>query len=301
MRATLACATAFIAAFWIAGLTGGVTHARVGCITGYNPTALNIPASGATSASPASFSVLTATPTCRWDLDAGLLPIWLNLPTNFGGNGPGTVSFIGVLPNTALTPRSITLSYDGMPIVITQAGLACVVTMSPSPVLMPANGGTGSFTVNASGTSCSYTVQFPNDSFTLVSGGSGNTFPATVTFTLGPNTSSDVLNHSVLVSTTGTFGPGTQGVRVTQSGPPVTTDASNLGIGFAVHRSASAPTHVTGSEPVRITNAIDPTATWTASTTEPWLVVTPSTGVSPGTIEISIEPVAAGALARDNY
>jgi hypothetical protein len=81
---------------------------------------------------------------------------------------------------------------------------------------------------------------------------------------------------------------------------PVTSDAPAGGLVFTVHRGAGSP-HVTAPEPIRLTNAQNPTAAWTATTTEPWLDVSPESGTSPSVVSISIDAAQAANLSVGNY
>jgi len=287
---------ASVAAVCLASFTSVIVHGRQDCVTGFSPPALDIPASG----TPNSFNVLTATPTCAWQYDSPSIPTWLFFPSTFAGNGPATVSFPGVMPNHTGPARSTIQSFGGQPIAITQAANPCPLTLSATtPAVLPANGGNGSFTVDTTAQGCSYAAQ-PGQGVTLLSGQSGNTFPATVTFSVGPNTSSAAITRSIQVSSLGTF-HFSPGVGVQQNGPPVATDAPPNGYVFAVHRGGAAGTHTTSAEPLTITNSENPTASWTATTNEPWLVVSPASGVSPGTAFVSIDPAAAAVLTNGRY
>ncbi len=190
---------------------------------------------------------------------------------------------------------------------MTQPGNPCPLTVSPvAPTTVPAVGGSGSFTVSTTGSSCSY-ASLPSAGVLVTSVASGSMFPATVTFSVPPNTTQQPLNRAVYVSSIGTFRSASRlavelpGVVLVQNGPPVATDAPAHGHVFAVHRPGTGPQHVTASEPLRITNTEDATAAWTATTSEPWLVVSPPSGTSPATATISIDPAAAAVLPRGTY
>ena len=120
-------------------------------------------------------------------------------------------------------------------------------------------------------------------------------------FSVAPNTSTAAATRSVLVSSSPTQTTFGGGPSIQQNGPPVATDAPFTGYIFAVHRPASGPIHVSAPEPLRITNVEDPGATWTATTLEPWLDVTPGTGTSPSTAVISVDPAAAAVLTPNTY
>jgi hypothetical protein len=175
----------------------------------------------------------------------------------------------------------------------------CPVTLSPPSAAIPANGGQATFTVNATGQNCSYLL-FPEPGVTVVDAGSGNVFPASFTVSLGPNTTAGQLTRSVEVSSAGVSSPASPRVLLQQNGPPVTTDTPPGGLVFAVHRGAGLP-HITEPEPVRITNAENPTATWTATTSEPWLVLSETSGTSPSVATLSIDPAQAGVLSPNTY
>ena len=83
---------------------------------------------------------------------------------------------------------------------------------------------------------------------------------------------------------------------ITQNGAPVTTDAPAPGFAFAVHRPSTGPTHISAPESIRITNAESPTASWTSTLSEPWMVLTPGSGGGPGTAVLSINPTGATLL-----
>lgn len=286
-----------------------VAFGRQGCVTGFTPATLTIPAAGSTVTNPASFTVLTSSSACVWmyegtQLPGGALtfgfPTWLGFPSQLGGTGAMTVSFGYVMPNHGAAPRNLTLYFGGQALAVTQAANPCPLTLSAaSPTTMPANGGIGSFIVSTSGASCSYAT-LPSDGVTIVSGGSGSTFPATVTFSVEPNMTQYPTTRAVYVSSFGTvtFAPG---VEIAQNGPPVATDAPASGFVFAVHRSSSGSPHVSSPEPLRITNAENSTASWTATTTEPWLAVSPASGTSPATARVSLDPAAVAVLTNGTY
>jgi len=309
MRALRAPALAALAALSVVWLRTDTAFGRQGCVTGFTPATLSIPASGATVTAPATFSVQTSSSTCTWNWERTQLsdgtfingfPTWLNFPSPFGATGPASVSFSNVLPNHAGPARNLTLFFGGQPLPVTQAANPCPLTLSaPTPASMPANGGTGSFLVNTSGSPCSYRT-LAGAGVTILSGATGTMFPATVTFSVDANTSQQPVNRFVFVSSFETvfFAPG---VAIAQNGPPVATDAPPQGFVFAVHRPSSGAQHVSAPEPLRITNGENPTAAWTATTSEPWLVVSPASGTSPATATISLDPAAVAVLTRGTY
>jgi len=287
MRHRVACWTfAAAIALAMAGFVSDVARAAQGCVTGYDPSPVSVPGSGGM----VTFNVLTSSPTCHWEASGSTPPpVWLLPLANQSGDGPRTIQFFAP-SNPNPTPRSGVVTYDGRPLTFNQAGGPCQFTFS-TPAPQSVNGGIGTFTVNPIGSSCTYTAQSASSSLTIVSGASGSTFPATVTFSLTANLTQDAVTHLVQISNDGTFTPFTSGISIVQNGPPISTDLSATLI-FAVLRKASGPPYVSPPEPVRIVNAEDPSASWSASTGQPWLNVSPSSGAGPATITISVDAAA---------
>ena len=298
-------AVALMIALIIVWFASDIAQGQQNCVTGFNPSSLSVPVTGGT----VTFDVLTSSSSCVWNFGAFELPggtrlmlppPWLtNFPTPFMATGQATVSAT-VLPNFAGPARAISFVYQGQLIPLTQPGHACPLTISAaSPASFPANGGTGTFTVNTPGSPCSYEV-LPVLGVAIVSGGSGTTFPATVTFSVPPNTTQQQATRGVHVSSIGTFVTSPR-VEIVQNGPPVATDAPSRPSEFALHRPGSGAPYVTPPEPLRVTNTENPTASWTATTSEPWLVVSPSSGISPSTTFITIDPAGAASLPPGRY
>jgi hypothetical protein len=223
-------------------------------------------------------------------------------PQPTSGTGSATISISFVSANTSSSPHEEIFVFGGRPLTLTQQVNTCKYTFSAiTPQLIPANGGAGTFTVNASGTPCPY-YTFPGDGVTITSGATGNTFPATVGFSVSPNADhfGSGVTRWVNVSPTPTPGFGS-GVTIEQNGTPVSTDWPWKGIAFAVHRANAGSPYVSTPEPFRITNAEDPTASWTATASQPWLVVTPLSGTSPSTASVWIDRAAVALLTPGFY
>jgi len=265
------------------------------CVTSLNPNPLVVPANGAA----VTVTVQTATPACQWAV--GPVPVWLGFPDQFGGTGPGTVTFSRAMPNHEGSARTNpgVVGIGGVNLPLSQPANPCPLTTSPTILTIPANGGSASFTINTTGSSCSYAVS-PGEDVTITAGESGNAFPATVSFTVAPNTSRDSLSRSVLVSSLGTFFFA-RGVGVLQNGPPVVLDAPNTGFRFAVHRPETGPVHVSPAETVQLTNVEDPDANWTITVSHPWLRASPTSGATPETLTLSVDPAAVAGMPVGVY
>ena len=213
---------------------------------------------------------------CQWAMappPVSPLAFWPGLhPLLTSGVGSQVVSIAFAWPNNDATPRSMELTFGGRPITVTQAGNPCPITLSPAypaTVVMPANGGLGTFTISTNRPSCFYTASALGRASPLSPGRPGACFRPRRHLPLEPNRSGRVIQFGVSASSTGGFGPTVRSVGITQNGAPVTTDAPAPGFAFAVHRPTAGPTNISASEPIRITNAEDATATWSASVSEP--------------------------------
>jgi hypothetical protein len=282
-----------LAAIVVSSLLAAAPARAQGCVTGISPNPLVVPA----NAAPVTITVQTSSPDCSWVVTN--LPTWLNFPDQFGGTGPGSVRFSRALPNHVDPPRTGSVLIGGVSFPVQQPANPCPLTISPPTVTAPANGGSGSFTVNTTGTSCSYSVS-PGDGITITSGQSGSAFPATVSYTVPPNTTSNPQIRSALLSSLGTFffAPG---IGIIQNGAPIVTDAPPHGFLFSVYRPTSGPVHHSPNEIVQLTNTEDPGGQWTASQIPTWLRLTPSSGATPETMTLTVDQAAAAMLAAGVY
>ena len=284
-----------IAAIGMSALLTSAPARAQACVTALSPNPLVVPADGA----PVTVTVQTSSAECQWGLTSS--PVWLGLANRFGGVGPGTITFSRPYPNHGATPRSDagSLVVSGVSVPVQQPGNPCPLTVTPPAASLAANGGSGTFTVNTTGTSCTYAVS-PGDGITITGGASGSSFPATVTFTIPPNTQSLQRVYSALVSSLGTFlfAPS---ASILQNGSPIVTSAPGFGLTFAVHHLPAGGVHMSAPEPIQLTNTEDPDSTWTVTSTQPWLRVTPTGGATPETATVSIDPSAIAGLAAGSY
>jgi hypothetical protein len=271
------------------GLSPEPAHAQTECVTGFDPPELNIPWTGG----PFTFRVL-APADCTWRYE--FFPALFGLPVPLiGATGPATVTSQAI-PNIQLEPRIIVArigsTSQGRSYTITQAGAPCVVSLSRSASSpLPANGGSGSFTVNGAGPDCSfYRVESESSGLTIQSAANGTSFPATINFTVAPTSSQFIRTLRVNAFPTETFPFASASLDITQNGPPITTNLVSSSLSFALHRYASGNPYVTPPAPLVIANTESPGAAWAATTTAPWLMVTPSSGAGPAGIKLSVDP-----------
>ena len=111
---------------------------------------------------------------------------WLKIATNATlllANGSMPFSFTA---NNGL-PRTGSIVIGGNATTVTQAGPSCYFTLSAASALSPAGGGTGSFTVTATPSTCAWTATSSNTSQLSVTSGASGTGNGTVNYTVAPN------------------------------------------------------------------------------------------------------------------
>jgi hypothetical protein len=283
-----------------------LTQGAASCVSSVTPTSHAYPVTGGAL----TFEVQTTTPECFWSVTGfpppplfanPLASGWASHsgPNSYGLTGHlatydiGTRSFDVSASSNAFnsTPRSATLTFGGMlTATVTQPAPACQFTFSPGSVNVAANGGSATVNLTGTGTDCSYTAS-PGAGInwvTVTAGASGNV-PATIGVTVAPNTStSERTGHVVALNGV---------LDIVQAGSPIALDfgTTSSGIGFGAARQPDGTVRVTSSEPIRITNAVEPNASWNATASQPWIVVSPSSGTTPATMRVAIDPVVMAA------
>ena len=84
-------------------------------------------------------------------------------------------------------------------------------------------------------------------------------------------------------------------VTVSQNGPPAADPRAVRSFGAV--RSGETLNPLSPPEDVQLTIDEQPGSAWMVTANRPWIVVTPSTGLVPATLRVSIDPAAAAALA----
>ncbi len=230
------------------------------------------PSSGSSSG---SLSVSTQAG-CSWT--AASNSGFLGISSGHVGNGSGTVGYT-VGANPAASIRSGTLTVAGQTFTVSQAAAPCSYAISPLSSVAPAAGGTASAVVTAT-TGCSWTAA-SNSAFlaiTSATSGSGN---GTVVYSIGANGVS---------ARSGTLTIAGQTLTVNQfgTGPIVTLDRTTLRYGATL--SGATVTAQTAAQVVRLTQTSGPAVTWTATSNQPWLQVSPASGSGGRELSITVNP-----------
>jgi len=117
-----------------------------------------------------SISVTSSASVCSWTAteDVG----WISITSGSSGDGNGTVTYT-VSANTSSNSRSATITVAGESHTVTQAGVSCTYTISPTSRSFPSIGGTGTVSVTAP-SGCSWTATEDVNWINITSGKSGS-------------------------------------------------------------------------------------------------------------------------------
>ena len=162
----------------IAGRAFTVTQAGVVCTPSLSATGVTVGAGGG----PGTVGV-TAAAGCTWTASSGAS--WLTVTGGSPGNGNGTVSY-NVAPNGTASSRTGTLTIAGQTYTVTQEGVTCSFSLSPTSSSVPAASSTGSVSVTAPG-GCTWNAVSGAAWITVTSGGSGSG-NGTVGYSVAANT-----------------------------------------------------------------------------------------------------------------
>ena len=161
--------------------------------SGYsNETVYTFPSTCTFTLSPGSYSsnpsggprtVQVATQAgCAWTAISNVS--WLIITSNRTGTGNGTVNY-SISANSSTASRSGTMTIAGKTFTVNQSGTSCSYAISPASKSFDAGGGTGSVNVTAAN-GCSWNSSSNASWVSILSGGSG-TGNGTVGYSVSPN------------------------------------------------------------------------------------------------------------------
>lgn len=161
----------------IAGKTFTVTQAGAPCIFSLTPS------SGSFGSSAGSGSIAVTSPAgCAWT--AASNDSWITVSSGSPGSGNGTLNY-SVSANTGGTSRSGSMTVAGQAFTVTQSGVGCTYSISPTSVSPTAAGSTGSVTVTAPA-GCSWSAA-SNDLWISITGGASGSGNGTMNYSVSSN------------------------------------------------------------------------------------------------------------------
>jgi len=187
-----------------------------GCNFTVGPLSWTAPQAGGTQ----SVSISTATG-CTWS--ASTSSAFLTLSTQ-GGTGNGSV-LVTALPNTTGQQRTGTVTIAGQTFTVTQPGLGCTYTLTPTSWSVSSSGGTQSVTITT-GSGCQWSVVITNLPWLSASPSSGTgSGSTTLTAQANTGTTSRTANITIAAQTFG-VSQGTGSLTVSP-GQPFTVDGKS--------------------------------------------------------------------------
>ncbi|HLL16691.1 MAG TPA: S8 family serine peptidase [Pyrinomonadaceae bacterium] len=162
------------------------------CSFSITPNAQSFGAEGGTG----SVSVTTGGG-CTWMASSNVS--WITFNGGSAGSGSGTLSF-SVMSNPTTASRTGTINVAGQTFTVTQAGIACAYSISPTNQSFGAGAATGSIAVLASSTvGCNWSV-WSNVPWISITSGMGHSGSATVNFTVEANPGSASRTGTITVA-----------------------------------------------------------------------------------------------------
>ena len=256
----------------IAGQTLTVNQSGINCTVTLGA------ASASADASGGSGSVAVTTQAgCAYSTAAG--PSWISISSGGAGTGPGTLAF-SVAANSTTAARSGTLTVGGQPFLITQAGIACSVTVDASTSGSPYNpaGGAGTLAVTTNGSNCSWSAS-----------------SAAAWATLAPTTGTG--NGSINVTVNSNAGAtSARTANLTIAGQNLALSQAGTTCTFALSSATSSVPAPGGTGTLGV--VAPGVCNWSAVSNNPtWLNVVSSGSAGTGSVVFSVQPNAA-ATAR---
>jgi len=246
----------------IAGQIHTVTQSGVTpCSYTISPTSLSYASSGG-----AGVVNVTSANTCNWTATSN--NSWITITSGSTGSGNGSVNYT-VAANTSTTQLTGTITVAGQTHTVTQSGISCSYTISPTALSFTSLAGTGTINVTAA-TGCSWTATTNSSWITITSGstGSGN---GTVNYSVAANTSNAQRLGAISVAG--------QTHSVVQNGVTACS--------YTIAPLTQSTTSSGGTGTVTVVTASG--CTWTAVSNDSWIFVSSgNTGSGNGTVTYSV-------------
>ena len=255
-----------------------VAQLAVSCTYTLDPTQL----SHGSGVETGSVSVGTS-PVCQWDVvnTNG----WITIVLGAAGTGPGTVVY-SVASNLNLTPRFGTLTIDGQPVTVSQAGYSCAFKLTPDDRTNGQGNVTGVVS-NLTGANCTWTVVNTNGwvTITAVSSSAG-----TVTTPPFVGTGNGSFTYSIPANPYPDPRRGT--ITVTNDGVSAAFVLTQRGSPCDVRVSPVSRSHGRGATNRSVDVIADDNCLWNVFNTNSWVTIANVTGTTipgVGTFDYAIE------------
>jgi hypothetical protein len=255
----------------LAGLTFIYPSGAPSCTYSINPTSSSV----SYPATSGSVSVTTQAG-CAWTATSN--SGFLGITSGSSGTGSGSVGY-SVAANAATSPRSGTLTIAGATFTVNQSAAPCSYTLTPASASATAAGGSGSLTVTAP-SGCAWTAT-SNSGFLGITFGASGSGNGSVGYSVSANGAS---------ARVGTLTIGGQTFTISQlgTGPTVSLDRSSLRYGAT--KSGGTVTAQTTAQILRLSQTAGAAVSWTATSNQPWLSVSPASGSGATDMTVTVAP-----------
>ncbi|MBF0339084.1 MAG: DUF1566 domain-containing protein [Nitrospirae bacterium] len=243
----------------IATKTFTVTQDGTGCSYTLTPTSKQFTSGAGTD----SVSVTTSAG-CTWSATSN--DSWITVTSGSSGSGSGSVGY-SVTANTSMAQRTGTITIAGQTFTVTQDGMSCTYSITPTSKTFTSAGDTGSVTLTTS-TGCAWGASSNVSWITLTSGTSGSG-SGSVGYSVEANTSTTQRTGKITIAG--------QVFTVTQSG------ACNYSI------TPASRTFTSGGGSDNVTVTAETGCTWSATSNDSWITITSgSSGTGSGGVDYSV-------------
>ena len=244
----------------VGGQTYTINQAGVVCAATLNPLSASVGAGGSTGNSVG----VTIPSACQWTATSNAQ--WVTVTNGASGTGNGSVVY-NVGANTSTSSRSAILTIAGQTFNVSQSGLTCTYTVTPTNAPAPNTAGTGSVSVVAA-TGCNWQASSSVAWLTVTSGASGS--------------ANGSVNYSFVANPTT---QSRQGV-LTVAGQPVTITQA-AGCGYSITPASASVTAAAGSGTIDVTAG--GTCAWSATSPVQWITFTaPASGSGNGSVGYNV-------------
>ncbi|MCG3192690.1 MAG: hypothetical protein DIJKHBIC_01937 [Thermoanaerobaculia bacterium] len=240
-----------------AGLTFTVNQAS-GCSTVLVPSSLSVPATASTGL---SFALQTGAG-CAWT--AASNSSWITLTSAGSGSGPATVTF-NAAANSG-PARTGTVTAGGQTFTVSQAS-GCSIMLEPSSASLGVGGASNATFSILTGSGCPWLVT-PSVSWILLNSASQGSGPATVSYSVLPNSGS--VRSGFITAGEATF-------TVSQAACSVISVVPTV---FNVSHS--------GATSLSIAVTAEPSCPWIATTSDSWISLTAPDGSGSGSVRFNV-------------
>ena len=231
-----------------------------GCSFTISPASASYSSSGGTG----SITVTASESACTWTAVSNAS--WITITAGASGTGSGTVGY-SASENTG-SARSGTMTIAGSTFTVNQSS-GCTYSINPTSASYGASGGSGSVTITASDSACTW-MAVSNASWITITSGSSGTDSGTVEYSVAENTGS---------ARSGTM---------TIAGNTFTVNQSS-GCAYSMTPESATYSSSGGTGSVNVT-ASDSGCTWTATISDPWIIITSGeSGAGSGTVSYAVE------------